>query len=97
MPILVQVIDPTCVEGRGSSDEAVDLIPHLEKKLGEIGTVLMVIPGIRARFMCLLPPAPSLVSDLGKTRSFLSQYEAKVVEPHRGPIVPASARKPVEV
>ena len=38
--VLIQMIDAVCIEQRGTSFEAVDLIAFFQKELGKVGSVL---------------------------------------------------------
>ena len=40
MPVLVDVVDATGVEGGGTTDDAVNLVTFLEEQLGQVRTVL---------------------------------------------------------
>lgn len=40
VPILVDVLDTASVEGRGTANDAMNLITLLQEKLGEVGTIL---------------------------------------------------------
>jgi hypothetical protein len=50
MRVAVKVIDAACIEGGGAANDAMDLVPLLEEKLGEIGSVLTCDTGDEGAF-----------------------------------------------